>query len=235
MVLYLCVLIVFSLRWESLVLILAMNPFPRWFCHMYSTWYFPLVLKPATQKEKMDWNSSTCSSTLRVAPVTVLVVLWSLPLLYFIESHPSLWRHYLCNNYSLYSWHLVICEHFWSYVCNNWSWVMHTMSTWFWHKTGCDNGLTRFRTKARVNFTWSVKHPMWSWSLAGSTIASAPCLARLGKWWCYERAICWSASCYRTTNTSRAASLMPALNVHLGAGASTTWRMRWIWSVIGLS
>jgi hypothetical protein len=34
----------------------------------------------------------------------------------------------------LYSWHLDICEHFWSYVWNNWSWLMHTMSTWFWHK-----------------------------------------------------------------------------------------------------
>jgi hypothetical protein len=34
----------------------------------------------------------------------------------------------------LYSWHLVICEYFWPYVWNNWSWVMHTMSTWFWHK-----------------------------------------------------------------------------------------------------
>jgi hypothetical protein len=34
----------------------------------------------------------------------------------------------------LYSWHLDICEHFWPYVRNNWSWVMHTMSTWFWHK-----------------------------------------------------------------------------------------------------
>jgi hypothetical protein len=34
----------------------------------------------------------------------------------------------------LYSWHLVICELFWPYVWNNWSWVMHTMSTWFWHK-----------------------------------------------------------------------------------------------------
>jgi hypothetical protein len=33
-----------------------------------------------------------------------------------------------------YSWHLVICEHFWPYVWNNWSWVMHTMSTWFWYK-----------------------------------------------------------------------------------------------------
>jgi hypothetical protein len=31
-------------------------------------------------------------------------------------------------------WHLDICEHFWPYVWNNWSWVMHTMSTWFWHK-----------------------------------------------------------------------------------------------------
>jgi hypothetical protein len=35
MVLYVCVLIVFSLYWESLKLILAMNPFPRWFCHTY--------------------------------------------------------------------------------------------------------------------------------------------------------------------------------------------------------
>jgi hypothetical protein len=30
------VLIVFSLRRESLKLILAMDPLSRWFCHMYS-------------------------------------------------------------------------------------------------------------------------------------------------------------------------------------------------------
>jgi hypothetical protein len=35
MVLYLCVLIVFSLYRESLKLILATNPFFRWFCHMH--------------------------------------------------------------------------------------------------------------------------------------------------------------------------------------------------------
>jgi hypothetical protein len=34
----------------------------------------------------------------------------------------------------LYSWHLVIYERFWPYVWNNWSWVKHTMITWFWHK-----------------------------------------------------------------------------------------------------
>jgi hypothetical protein len=34
----------------------------------------------------------------------------------------------------LYSWHLVICEPFCSYVWNNWSGVMHTMGTWFWQK-----------------------------------------------------------------------------------------------------
>jgi hypothetical protein len=33
MVLYLCVLIVFSLHRESLKFILAMDPLPRWFCH----------------------------------------------------------------------------------------------------------------------------------------------------------------------------------------------------------
>jgi hypothetical protein len=37
MVLYLCVLIVFSLHRESLKLILATDPLPRWFCHSYST------------------------------------------------------------------------------------------------------------------------------------------------------------------------------------------------------
>jgi hypothetical protein len=42
-----------------------------------------------------------------------------------------------------YSWHLVICDYFWPYVSNNWSWVMHTMSTWFWHKNGYDRSDTR--------------------------------------------------------------------------------------------
>jgi hypothetical protein len=52
--------------------------------------YFPLLLKPATQKEKMDWNSLMRSSTLRVAPVAIVVVLWSLLLFHFAESHLSL-------------------------------------------------------------------------------------------------------------------------------------------------
>jgi hypothetical protein len=34
----------------------------------------------------------------------------------------------------LYSWRLVIYEQFWPFVWNNRSWVMHTMSTLFWHK-----------------------------------------------------------------------------------------------------
>jgi hypothetical protein len=66
------------------------------FLHLLSTnhkctqsCYFPLLLKPA-QKEKIDWNSSTRSSRLRVAPVAVPVELWSLSLFYFIESHYSL-------------------------------------------------------------------------------------------------------------------------------------------------
>jgi hypothetical protein len=47
---------------------------------------FPLLLKPAAQKETMDWNSSTMSSRLRVAPVVVPVVLWSLLLFCSAES-----------------------------------------------------------------------------------------------------------------------------------------------------
>jgi hypothetical protein len=52
--------------------------------------YFPLLLKPAAQKEKVDWNSSMRSSRLRVAPVAVPMELWSLSLFCFIESRHSL-------------------------------------------------------------------------------------------------------------------------------------------------
>jgi hypothetical protein len=52
--------------------------------------YFSLLLKHVAQKEKMDWNSSMRSSRLRIAPVAVPVVLWSLPLFCFIESRHSL-------------------------------------------------------------------------------------------------------------------------------------------------
>jgi hypothetical protein len=67
------------------------------FLHLLSTnhkctqsCYFLLLLKPAAQKEKMDWNSLTRSSRLRVAPIAIPVELWSLPLFHSIESHHSL-------------------------------------------------------------------------------------------------------------------------------------------------
>jgi hypothetical protein len=41
-------------------------------------------------------------SRLRVAPVAVPVVLWSLPLFHFDESRLNLYGHYLCNNYTLF-------------------------------------------------------------------------------------------------------------------------------------
>jgi hypothetical protein len=51
--------------------------------------YFSLLLKPAAQKEMMDWNSLTRSSRLRVTPVAIHVVLWSLPLFRSAESRLS--------------------------------------------------------------------------------------------------------------------------------------------------
>jgi hypothetical protein len=50
---------------------------------------FPLLLKPATQKEKMDWNSSMRSSRLRATIIDVPMVLWSLPQICFTESRHS--------------------------------------------------------------------------------------------------------------------------------------------------
>jgi hypothetical protein len=68
-----------------------------YFLHLLSTnhkctqhCYFPLLLKPAAQKEMMDWNFSTRTSRLRVAPVAIPVVLWSLSLFRFAESHLTL-------------------------------------------------------------------------------------------------------------------------------------------------
>jgi hypothetical protein len=54
------------------------------------TCYFPLLLKPAAQKEKMGSNPSTMSSRLCVAPIAIPVKLWSLPLFRFIKNHYSL-------------------------------------------------------------------------------------------------------------------------------------------------
>jgi hypothetical protein len=52
--------------------------------------YFPILLKPTAQKEKMDWNFLMRSSRLCVVPVAIPVALRSLPLFRFIESHLSL-------------------------------------------------------------------------------------------------------------------------------------------------
>jgi hypothetical protein len=67
------------------------------FLHLLSTnnkctqpCYFPLLLKPTAQKEKMDWNSLIRSSKLRVAPVAVPVELWSLLLFCFVDGHHCL-------------------------------------------------------------------------------------------------------------------------------------------------
>jgi hypothetical protein len=77
--------------------LLAINLHIISFLHLLSTkhkythpCYFPLLLKLAAQKEKVDWNSSMRSSRLRVTPVAVPVVLWSLSLFRFTESHLSL-------------------------------------------------------------------------------------------------------------------------------------------------
>jgi hypothetical protein len=70
---------------------------------VYSTLLFsPLLYKPTPQKVMKDWNSSTRSFRLCVAKVVVPVELWCLPLFHFAESRLSLWRQYLCSNYTLF-------------------------------------------------------------------------------------------------------------------------------------
>jgi hypothetical protein len=79
----------------SFILVITLHS--HFFLHLLSTNHkctqscnFPLLLKPAAQKERMDRNSSTRSSRLRVAPVVVHVVLWSIPLFRSAKSRHSL-------------------------------------------------------------------------------------------------------------------------------------------------
>jgi hypothetical protein len=79
------------------VLSLLLHSIITFFLHLLSTndkctqpCYFPLLPKAAAQKEKMDWNSSTKGSRLRVASVAIPMELWSLPLFHFVESRHSL-------------------------------------------------------------------------------------------------------------------------------------------------
>jgi hypothetical protein len=69
------------------VLLLLLSYIIILFLHLLSTndkctqpCYFPMLLKPAAQKERMDWDSLMRSSRLHVALIVILVVLWSLPL-----------------------------------------------------------------------------------------------------------------------------------------------------------
>jgi hypothetical protein len=67
------------------------------FLHLLSTnhkctqpCYFPLLLKPAAQKLKMDWNSWMRSFRLCVALLIIPVEFDSLPLFHFVKSRHSL-------------------------------------------------------------------------------------------------------------------------------------------------
>jgi hypothetical protein len=62
----------------------SLIPYFIYFLHLLSTnhkctqpCYFPLLLKPAAEKEKMGWNSSMRSFRLRVTPVAIPVVMES--------------------------------------------------------------------------------------------------------------------------------------------------------------
>jgi hypothetical protein len=89
----------------------------------------------------------------------------------------------------LYSWHLVICKHFCPYVWNNWSWVMHTMSTWFWHKNRAwqpffSGAVDLFKSVdgyTKGCYTWTTwdmygREPYadWVWKVCGMLVGFSP-------------------------------------------------------------
>jgi hypothetical protein len=86
---------------------------------------FPLLLKLAAQKEKMDWNSS-----MRVLGYVLprLPFLWSCEAFRYSVSLRDVvvFRDNIYVIIILYSRHLAICKHFWPYVWNNRSILGHT-------------------------------------------------------------------------------------------------------------
>jgi hypothetical protein len=69
MVLYLCVLIVFSFHRESLKLILMTNPSPRWFCHIHGLYPWATTHPPnmveGTHSQRGGWVMEMQSSPAR--------------------------------------------------------------------------------------------------------------------------------------------------------------------------
>jgi hypothetical protein len=111
-----------------------------YFLHLLSTnhkctqpCYFPLLLKLAAHKEKVDWNSLTRSFRLHVIQ---LPFLWSYGVFHcFVLFWVILvFRDIICVIIVLYSCYLVICEHFLSVCVEQLIPGIYTMSTWFWHK-----------------------------------------------------------------------------------------------------
>jgi hypothetical protein len=90
------------------------------FLHLLSTnhkctepCYFPLILKPAAQKGKMEWNSLMRSSRLCMPRLPFLVCYAVSCSSVSLESCHSLLRQYLSNNYTLfvtfgYLWTLLV-------------------------------------------------------------------------------------------------------------------------------
>jgi hypothetical protein len=122
-----------------------------YFLHLLSTnrkciepCYFPLILKPAAQKKKMHWNSSIRSSRLCAALVAVPAELWSVPLFHFVRVVVVL-RDNIYVIIILYSWHLVICEPFWS-ICVEQLIMRHRYDEYM--VLLAKSGLTRSGTKA---------------------------------------------------------------------------------------
>jgi hypothetical protein len=100
-------------------------------------------------------------------------MLWSLPLFYFISFRKRValvFRDIIYVINILYSWHLTICEHFWSVYVEQLILGTHAMSTWFWHKN-------RVWQRLCV-FLWKSCYVRWWWD--GFRYSSAYCQLHVG-------------------------------------------------------
>jgi hypothetical protein len=128
---YLCISFIFHTCWVPTISVLNLVIFP---------YYSNLLLRRLRWTGILRWwvlgyvlprlLFLWCYGVFR-CPVSLRVILVFRDLIYVIIIH--------------YSWYLVIYEDFWPYEWNNWSWVMHIMSAWFWHK----------------NWVWQTRRVLW--------------------------------------------------------------------------
>jgi hypothetical protein len=126
---YLCISFIFCTYWVPTISVLNLAIF---------SFHSNLLLRRRRWTGILWWGVLGCA-------LPRLLFLWCFRVFRCSVSLESwlVFKDILYVTYILYSWHLVICEHFLSVCVEQLILGIHTMGTWFYCKIGCDWNGTR--------------------------------------------------------------------------------------------